>query len=77
MYLKRTHSTRFMVVCDGIIRVVTQDIRRRRNVVTGDVRLWWRPGSAYEAKSLGCSYIVRVKLKTKEDSHGRASLRTG
>lgn len=64
--IPRKCSTRFMFVYRGGVHIVTQDVRRSRNVITSHRIIWLvLPVDAELLRALarreGCSYIVRVK----------------
>ena len=61
--MKFKSSMRTLVIrSPTIAEVITQDIRRRRNRVSGHYLLRFEPGKERTlARHLGCTYIARVK----------------
>jgi len=53
-----------LILKTGNAIVITQDKRRRKNVITGMVmveKLSSHPFNSYNAKALGCDIVVREK----------------
>lgn len=59
------YSFRTMIVMkSGDVKIITQDSRRRKNVVTGIVSIYkmiHQPFNIHNAKSYGCNILVREK----------------
>ena len=48
----------------GEVFIITQDSRRRKNIITGSVKIFkliHQPWNAYNAKTYGCNLLVREK----------------
>lgn len=63
--MKRKCTYRFMFIAsNGEVRIISQDIRRSRNIITGNVLVYradGKPFNSFNAKALGCDFIVREK----------------
>jgi len=63
MSMRGQYSFRFLLIKkDGSVQRITQDIRRKRNVITGIVQLSKpskAPFNCWNAKTFDCKMIVR------------------